>query len=87
MTGTSRAALTPRHLDEFAAERLLPWAAEPEDVAAVVCWLAGDEARCITGQSIVVDSGTTAHRPLHTLHAWAVDRSGDAGHPKIEEAS
>lgn len=30
---------------------------EPEDVADVVAWLAGDEARFVTGQSILVDGG------------------------------
>ncbi|GGM78218.1 SDR family NAD(P)-dependent oxidoreductase [Dactylosporangium sucinum] len=71
LTGTALAALSGHHLDEFAAERLLPWAAGPADIAAVVAWLAGDESRCITGQSIVVDAGTTAHRPLHAMRSWS----------------
>ncbi|WP_330186464.1 SDR family oxidoreductase [Dactylosporangium sp. AC04546] len=71
LTDTALAALSEHHLDEFAAERLLPYAAGPEDIAAVVAWLAGDESRCITGQSIVVDAGTTAHRPLHAMRNWS----------------
>jgi len=70
MSDTSRAALSEEQLKAMAAERVLPWAAEPEDIAAAVAWLASDEARCITGQTIVVDSGTTAHRPMHAMRAW-----------------
>jgi len=79
MSDTSRAVLSERHLAEFAAERALPWAAEPEDIAAVVVWLAGDESRCITGQTIVVDSGMSARRPLDSLRTWERMLSGDAG--------
>lgn len=36
----------------------MPWA-EPEDIANAVLFLASDEARCITGQQLVVDAGQT----------------------------
>jgi NAD(P)-dependent dehydrogenase (short-subunit alcohol dehydrogenase family) len=64
------AAMPEQRLAQFAAERLLPWPLEPDDLAAVVTWLASDEARGITGQTIVVDSGTTAHRPRPSMDAW-----------------
>lgn len=67
LTDHARAVMTPERLAEKAAERLLPNACEPEDVAALVAFLASDEARCITGQTIVIDSGTTAHRPEHAI--------------------
>lgn len=70
LTDVARKVMTPERLAEKAAERLLPWAAEPADVAALVAFLASDEARCITGQTVVIDSGTTAHRPEHALHTW-----------------
>ncbi|GAA1557837.1 hypothetical protein GCM10009678_46030 [Actinomadura kijaniata] len=56
-----------------AAERVLPDACEPEDVAALVAFLASAEARCVTGQTVVIDSGVTAHRPEHALRRMARD--------------
>ena len=44
-------------------ERLLPEPASPDDVAAVCAFLGSDEARAITGQTYVVDSGRLAHKP------------------------
>jgi NAD(P)-dependent dehydrogenase (short-subunit alcohol dehydrogenase family) len=70
MSDIAREALSDHQLAERAAERLLPWPAEPEDIAGVVCWLASDEARGITGQTLVVDSGITAHRPHHAMKRW-----------------
>ncbi|MEU4325382.1 SDR family NAD(P)-dependent oxidoreductase [Nonomuraea dietziae] len=70
MTEAARHALGPSRLADKAAERLLPWPCEVEDVAALVAFLASDEARCVTGQSLVIDSGTSAHRPEHAIHTW-----------------
>jgi NAD(P)-dependent dehydrogenase (short-subunit alcohol dehydrogenase family) len=75
LTDVARRVMTAERLAEKAAERLLPWAAEPADVAALVAFLASGEARCITGQTVVIDSGTTAHRPEHALHSWRAVRS------------
>lgn len=70
MSDVAKRALSGRQLAERSCERVLPWAAEPEEIAGVVCWLASDEARGITGQTLVVDSGITAHRPIHAMKAW-----------------
>jgi NAD(P)-dependent dehydrogenase (short-subunit alcohol dehydrogenase family) len=70
LTEVARAALSAERLAEKAAERILPWPATPEDVAAAVAFLASDEARCVTGQTLAIDSGTTAHRPEHALTTW-----------------
>lgn len=70
MTNAVAAMMSQRQLDIYAAERLLPWPAYPDDIAATVAWLASDEARAITGQTIVVDCGTLAHRPRHAIAQW-----------------
>jgi NAD(P)-dependent dehydrogenase (short-subunit alcohol dehydrogenase family) len=70
MTAGVSASMSPEQLEVYAAERLLPWPASPDDIAATVVWLASDEARSITGQTIVVDSGTLAHRPRHAIAQW-----------------
>lgn len=40
---------------------LTPFLGEPEDIAAIVAFLASDDARYLTGQIIHADGGTTAH--------------------------
>jgi NAD(P)-dependent dehydrogenase (short-subunit alcohol dehydrogenase family) len=70
MSETSRAVLTEHDLAAFAAERALPWASEPADIADAVTWLMSDESRCITGQTIVVDSGIMVRRPRDTMAEW-----------------
>lgn len=35
--------------------------AEPEDIAATVCWLASDDAKLITAEAISVDQGSTKY--------------------------
>jgi NAD(P)-dependent dehydrogenase (short-subunit alcohol dehydrogenase family) len=62
--------MSAEQLRIYAAERLLPWPATPDDIAATVAWLASDEARAITGQTVVVDCGVTAHRPRDSIEAW-----------------
>lgn len=76
LTERISATMSERQLAQYRAERLLPWAADPEDIAGVVAFLASDEARCITGQTIVVDSGTTTHRPRHAMLQWDATRTG-----------
>jgi NAD(P)-dependent dehydrogenase (short-subunit alcohol dehydrogenase family) len=67
MTEEARRVMGPERLAEKAAERVLADPCEPSDVAALVAFLASNEARCITGQTIVIDSGTTVHRPEHAI--------------------
>lgn len=37
------------------------WVAEPEDIAATVCWLASDDSRNVTAAAIPVDQGCTQY--------------------------
>jgi NAD(P)-dependent dehydrogenase (short-subunit alcohol dehydrogenase family) len=65
LTG-SRAALQnlpPRLLEIVEEETLTPYLGDPRDIAYVVAFLASDEARYITGQTIIADGGTSAHIP------------------------
>jgi NAD(P)-dependent dehydrogenase (short-subunit alcohol dehydrogenase family) len=62
--------MTEEAMAELAAERILPAMTRPEDIAAVVAFLASDDAALITGQTLVVDGGALAHRPLHAMRAW-----------------
>ena len=47
----------------YARHRLVTRDGATDDVAALVCFLASDDAGYITGETIVVDGGMTAHRP------------------------
>ena len=40
---------------------------QPSDVADVVVWLAGDQARFVTGQVITIDGGRTSRPPLPSI--------------------
>jgi NAD(P)-dependent dehydrogenase (short-subunit alcohol dehydrogenase family) len=64
------AGFPERALQQYRAERVLPWPATVEEIAGTVAFLASDEGRSITGQTIVVDSGTSTHRPRHAMAAW-----------------
>lgn len=70
LTKAAQRAMTPAQLADKAAERLLPWACAVEDVAHLVAFLTCDESRCLTGQTLVLDSGTLAHRPQHAVERW-----------------
>jgi enoyl-[acyl-carrier-protein] reductase (NADH) len=70
-----------RALAQYRAERLLPWPAMASDIAGVVAFLTSDEGRAITGQTIVVDCGTTTHRPRHAMAAWEAMLAGGEADP------
>lgn len=47
----------------FAGTRLTPRTGVPEDIAAMVVYLASDKSTYITGQTFLVDGGGTVHQP------------------------
>lgn len=54
----------PIHVRElFLRQSSTPYLGEPSDIAAVIAFLGSDDARYITGQTIVADGGLTIHNP------------------------
>jgi 3-oxoacyl-[acyl-carrier protein] reductase len=51
---------------------------EPDDIARAVVWLAGDEAKWITGETLRVDGGSSTGAMNLPLH-WAPQAGGEAG--------
>ena len=49
--------LPPEVIDKVRSSVPMGYVAEPEDVASVVAFLASDDARYVTGQSILIDGG------------------------------
>jgi SDR family mycofactocin-dependent oxidoreductase len=54
-----RAIETYPQLAHMITPFLPTWAAEPEDIADAVCWLASDEAKNVTATAISIDQGMT----------------------------
>jgi NAD(P)-dependent dehydrogenase (short-subunit alcohol dehydrogenase family) len=59
--GTRGAA--PQVIEVMQRHLLVPEVGKPEDIAAMVCFLASNEARYINGQTYIVDGGMLAHNP------------------------
>jgi NAD(P)-dependent dehydrogenase (short-subunit alcohol dehydrogenase family) len=59
--GTRGAA--PQVIEVMQRHLLVPEVGKPEDIAAVVCFLASNEARYINGQTYIADGGMLAHNP------------------------
>ncbi|HVX22780.1 MAG TPA: SDR family oxidoreductase [Acidimicrobiales bacterium] len=63
----NRDLMPPDHLEVFRRHTLLPRLGHPGDIAAVVVFLASDDASFITGQVLTVDGG------LHTAVTFNAD--------------
>jgi NAD(P)-dependent dehydrogenase (short-subunit alcohol dehydrogenase family) len=56
-------AVVPNVIQVMQRHLLAPQIGEPEDLAALVCFLASEEARYINGQTYIADGGMLAHNP------------------------
>jgi len=56
-------ATVPNVIEVMQRHLLTPEIGEPEDLAALVCFLASNEARYINGQTYIADGGMLAHNP------------------------
>jgi len=59
--GTRGAA--PQVIEVMKRHLLVPEIGKPEDIAALVCFLASRESRYINGQTYIADGGMLAHNP------------------------
>jgi NAD(P)-dependent dehydrogenase (short-subunit alcohol dehydrogenase family) len=57
--------VSAEELAMFEAHHVTPFIGTPDDIAAVVAFLLGEDARFITGQVIHVDGGMQMHTPLY----------------------
>ena len=56
----------------FIAHNAVDYAGQPEDIAGVIAFLASDDARYVTGQTVVADGGCTCHNPtVRDMRAFA----------------
>lgn len=47
----------------FLRHNALPYLGQPQDIASVVAFLASEDSRYLTGQTLIVDGGLTVHNP------------------------
>lgn len=55
--------LTQEDRDIFLKYNTLPYAGRPEDIAGVITFLASEDARYVSGQTIIADGGMSCHNP------------------------
>lgn len=51
--------------EEFLKYNTLPYLGEPKDIAGIITFLASEDAKYISGQTIVADGGMSCHNPVN----------------------
>jgi len=64
MTPAVGVGLDASTVDRILDHHLTPYVGHPDDIAAMVAYLASDEARYVTAQLLRVDGGITSHSPM-----------------------
>lgn len=62
-TARLRATFDPDQANIVNRQTLVPFEAGPEDIAGTVAYLASDDSRYVTGQTLSVDGGILSHMP------------------------
>ena len=55
--------LTPEQRETFTKYNSLPYSGQPEDIAGIIAFLASEDARYISGHTIIADGGMSCHNP------------------------
>jgi len=72
LTPAAERSLTDEYKELFIAHNAVDYAGQPEDIAGVIAFLASDDARYVTGQTVVADGGCTCHNPtVRDMRAFA----------------
>jgi NAD(P)-dependent dehydrogenase (short-subunit alcohol dehydrogenase family) len=67
MTPSVANVLTDEFREIVFKNNLVPWPGEAIDVANLVAFLASDASKYITGESIRIDGGVSAHQPMYAF--------------------
>jgi NAD(P)-dependent dehydrogenase (short-subunit alcohol dehydrogenase family) len=81
-TPALKAYLTLELQQRLVGHQLVPRLIEPEDVAEVVAFLASDAAEMITGTTVTVDGGFSAHIPTYADEVAALAAVNNAPAPE-----
>ncbi|CAK5273317.1 unnamed protein product [Mycena citricolor] len=72
LTPAAERSLTDEYKELFIAHNAVDYAGQSEDIAGVIAFLASDDARYVTGQTVVADGGCTCHNPtVRDMRAFA----------------